>query len=451
MVDISPALYVMTPVFFLAVLRKRWALYLFFAFMPFYRLGLFVTIDHPFNPPEIAVLILGGHYLKEAFNTGTLRLPERTTLTWAIGFLSVSMVSVLYLVFHVPDFSVHPYTWGFANQALRQVEVSRFNISQLLLRVFAIGVILVLAVTIQRQHLKNAIRAVVAGALFAGLVGVGYQLSILLDWSYVPRFLQWFGFAKFPVNPNRVGPLPRLYSVSAEPGRTSVLFLLGLGYTVPALLAPSDESVFRQSEAIFASIALFILIGLSTATTGIGGLVILIVTLVGATVTFSELSIKRLYLILATLLGALVVGLLVLLGDDTQGYITYQLSKLTFAEHSGETRIEYLLHSFKVLEIRPLLGVGVGSHSAPSMLATILVESGLLGLLMFVGLATTIFTRTRSQTLANIKDKSLVGIILLVGGVSTFSTLFLVHPIGSLQQPWFWVSLALPLAYISNK
>jgi hypothetical protein len=313
--------------------------------------------------------------------------------------------------------------------------------------------VLVVAQSLKLVATARAIRLVVAGVAITALFGVFYQFSMLLGLEIVPRAFGRLGVVRLASDPRLVGPVPRMYSFPGEPGRTAAYFLLGLGYTLPFTLVDDQNGVFTRQEAILGSIFFLGAILLTTATTGIGGLAILLSTLVVVTVAASGLSTSRLsrYLTTSIVASGGVIIVLVFAGLNILDFVGYQVGKLTFSTDSGSKRMWYMLHAIDVFQRRPLLGVGVGSHHAPTLFSTVLVESGLFGLVTLVGATANVFLKTFRTEIHEHTGNQGIAAALVIGGVSVVLTQLLVHPPGALQQPWFWVSLALPLSYVTTR
>lgn len=453
----QPGLLVMLPFFGLAVYRREWSLYLFLVSIPAYRLYLFEAIAHPFNPPELFVLVLLGHYLREAVETGRLWLPRRTVVLWAIAFLGISIASVVWLILFPTDIAVHPYEHsGFGDKELVALELSRYHITQPLLRVFSVGAIVVLAWALSRAiqagEIRTVIRLVVFSAMTTGIVGICYQVAILLDFQAFPQAFKWFGFTDMPDEPRRIGAFPRMYSLGGEPMRTAMNVLLAFGYTIPFLSSRKENSVFTRTESAVVCCILLVCLILSTSGSGIVGLALLTALLVVLAFATGVVSPNRAlpYGTALALLVAIPGGVLTLLSPEVGEFVGHQWSKVTLSTRSGSTRLWFLDHAVGVFRQRPILGVGVGSHSAPSVFATVLAESGPFGVLSLVGLQASILLSFFRQKLIDSARDDLAAVGLFAGGTAVVGTQFLVHPVGALQYPWFWISLALPLAFMSH-
>jgi len=131
-------------------------------------------------------------------------------------------------------------------------------------------------------------------------------------------------------------------------------------------------------------------------------------------------------------------------------FVTYHVSKLSLVANSGSTRFCYGQNLLGIVQARPALGVGVGLHTAPLMFVTIVAESGMLGLITFQGFCQHDIRANGGSDSFEPGWESTVGISLLTGGITLVTTQLFTQPIGSLQQPWFWVALAMPLACVDT-
>jgi len=84
------------------------------------------------------------------------------------------------------------------------------------------------------------------------------------------------------------------------------------------------------------------------------------------------------------------------------------------------------------------------------MFVTIVAESGMLGLITFQGFCQHDIRANGGSDSFEPGWESTVGISLLTGGITLVTTQLFTQPIGSLQQPWFWVALAMPLACVDT-
>lgn len=451
MVTFQPAVLVAVPVVALALARKKWAVYAFLGSIPFYRVILFDAVGHHFNLPELVVLALTAHYLRDVAKSGRVELPPGRTSLLLIGFVLASVASVLALLVQRPDILVTPY-WRGWNRNLVPVIFSGKNVTQLFLRLFFVVSVVVTGLGLREVPTARAIRAVIGGVLVTGAVGLVYQFSIVAGLGVVPEVFRWFGMTTIPLEPRSIGPLPRMYTFPGEPGRTAAYLLLGLGYALPFTLSGGRTGALTRTEARVCSVVIASMILLSTATTGFGGLLILGSVAIGLTVVYQGLSDVRLAQQFGIVVGVGVfaVGFFTAAGSGFTEFLIYQGQKLMLSAHSGTKRLWYIRHAFGVLPKRPLFGVGVGSHHAPSLLATVIVESGLFGLVTLLGAKLSIYLDTFRAGFQHSDRGEAIAAALLLGGITVVATEFLVHPPGALQQPWYWVSLSLPIAFVTS-
>ncbi|WP_276299020.1 hypothetical protein [Halorussus lipolyticus] len=436
-----------------ALLRRRWAVYLLALAIPLKTLDVAVAASHPFDLPELALLVVCGHFAVGVWNRRSLRLDRSTTVAYAFAFAVVALLTVLSLAVRPANVLVHPYdvATGFGAFELARLSFTSTNVTQLFLRWFVVGGAVVLALTMTRREVRVVTRWVVLSAVLVGLFGVAYQASVLLD-AGLADALHLLGFRRFPASPSVVGPLPRMYSFTGEPGATASYLLYALAIVTPLALSNRANDVFRRGEAVVAGVVLFVLLVLTTGTTGYGGFAVFVAVLVGTTLVVETVPTRRVLALSVAGVVVSVVGgvaLLVVSGVDVTSMLAYQLGKLTFSEGSGSLRVQYLRYAFELVSVRPLLGLGVGTHQTTSLFGTILVETGVVGLALFVGYHLRAFRDCAMLETDSASDRPLA-VALAVGGLTLFLTLLVARSASALQLPWYWFAVALPLAYTGS-
>lgn len=436
-----------------ALLQRRWAVYLLAFAIPLKTLDVAVAASHPFDLPELALLVVCGHFAVGVWKRRGLRLDRSTTATYAFAFTFIALLSVLYLAVRPANVLVHPYdvSSGFGAFELSRVSLTSTNLTQLLLRWFVVGGVVIVASTVTPSDVRVVTRWVVLSAVLVGLFGVAYQVSIVVD-AGLADTLHLLGFRRFPASPSVVGPLPRMYSFTGEPGATASYLLYALAIATTLALSNGFNSVFRRGEAAVAAAVLFILLVLTTGTTGYGGLAVFVAILLGTTPLVGALPSRRVLWVFAAGLGVSVVGVVALVvfsGIDVYSIVAYQLGKLTLQEASGSLRAQYLRYAFELLSARPLLGLGVGAHQTTSLFGTILVETGLVGIALFVGYHVRTFRDCAMLETNSASDRPLA-VALAVSGVTLFLTLLVARSASALQLPWYWFGVALPMAYVGH-
>lgn len=433
-------------------MHRRWAVYLLVFSIPLKTIDVAIAASHPFDLPELALLVVCVHFAVGVWNRRNFQLGNSTIVTYAFAFSVVALLSVLYLAVHPANILVHPYNInsGFGAFELAPLSFSSTNVTQLFLRWFVVGGIVVLASMLTRADVRLITRWIVVSAVVVGLFGVVYQVSILTNVGLADT-LHVLGFRRFPSPPTFVGPLPRMYSFTGEPGATASFILYALAIAITFVMSDSNNGVLRRREAIAVAVVLFVLLVLTTGTTGYGGLGILVGVTIGATALVETVSRRRILSIIAAggcvaLVGA--ISLAAFSGLNVSAIIAYQVGKLTLQEASGSLRIRYLQYAFELFHARPILGLGVGSHQTTSLFGTILVETGLAGLALFVAYHVQAFRDCVTLDRHNETDRTLA-VALAVGGTTVFLTLLFTRSASALQLPWYWFSVALPLAYVS--
>lgn len=454
MPTVTPIGVVIMPFLLLALLSRRLAFYTVALSIPFKTLDVFVAVSHHFTLPEVAVVILIAHQFVAVLRHRRLSVGRVTTYGYLAGFALLGMVSVAYLFVRPADVSVHPYnvTSGFGAFELVPLAFSIDNVTQLLLRWFFVGSIAVIAYTLDRRSIRVVTRWVVVSTVLVGVLGLVYQLSFVFGDGSVADFFRMLGFRRFRDSPRFVGPLPRMYSVTGEPGETASYILYALALVSTFALSRPKNAVFTRREAIVASAVLSVLLGLTTGTTGYGGLVVFLGVLGVATLAFDDLPTRRTVGVFtsAVVLGiAALAAVAVILNVDVGSMVAYHAGKLQLQSASGSIRFRYLLHTLEIVTARPLLGLGVGSHNPTSLFGTVLVETGVLGLTLFVAFHARTFRDAAARADDRPERRSL-GIALAVAGGTLFLTNLLARSSSSLLFPWYWFSIALPLAHVAE-
>lgn len=451
---VTPSAVLILPLAAVATLRRDWALGLLAASVPFYSLTVVELFSHPFPPHEIALLSLFTRQMWTWVSQGRVVVDHKRAMTWAISFSVVCIISVLLAVVRPANVLVHQYNiGGFGTFDFRQLSLTSANITQLLLRLFYIGSIFIIVDAIKDQReVRRLVRWIVFGAVFAGIVGVLYQVSILLD-GPLPAIMHWLGFNRFPTNPRFIQGIPRMYSLPGEPGFTADYLLYALAITATAFFTRADSGILTRRESVILTAVLGTFLLLSTGTTGYGGLGVFVGVLFVGAVAFEQLRSRR-------FLGTVLVGIvavpvlliadMIVFGGVLQQLIQYAIEKITFDAGSGSIRLRYMLRTVDVFLARPLLGVGVGSHHVPSMLFTLAAEVGLIGVFVFTGFHISVY---RSCCWFATKAHPMyagIALPILVAGVTLLFTNLVAKSIATLLFPWYWFSLALPLALVAT-
>lgn len=448
MVSVYPAAAIFIPCLLYTVHSRRRSVLYFLLSIPLFDITVAHAVSHPFIVPEVAFFGLLGNQVIRWSRDERAEVPWSRAHTWFSIFLAIGAISLIYVAENPASVLVNPYGSYAGNFDWIPLTLSLSNITQLVLRVFPVIVIMIFSWSIDISEIPHAIRTLVIGGVIVGCTGVFYQISVLAGWSFVPQAGLWFGGMWRPLGEyGFLGPVPRMGTISGEPGHTAQFLLYLLAVTTTLHLTGSNR-VFRERTQF----ALVMILGgfllLTTSMTAYGGLIVLaVVTATLGIVTGAY--VPRRVLRLTSWAAVLFLGLLSLM-IVTQGdsLIRYQLEKLQFQGGSGSYRARYFVRSLEVAAKRPLFGVGVGSYYPLSLFGILLAETGVLGLVSFLAAVTTSSRSALGLHLnANLRMPDLT--LALVNGAMTMVLVSLVaKSITTILSPWFWVAIALPIVVV---
>lgn len=452
MIEIESAAYVALPFILLALYRRSWSFLFVIVSTPFFDLEVFYALSHQFRLPEVAILILIGHYFIFWLQEGRFRVKNSTPILLLWAFLGICALSILVLIVRPAMVQVHPYTGSYQSRLFIDLAVSSKNVSQLLLRGFFVLAVTALVVHLEEEGLPKAIRGIVFGAVAAGIFGIMYQLMVIGGLDNSLSWLVRFGFGRLPLSPGFLGPIPRMFSVPGEPGYVADYILYALSIVLTLSIIPGTNTIFCKKELLLLTPFLGVALLLSTGTTGYGGFLILMAVLAGVLVIFPNMRPPNLTAILGVVTAITGTTLLIVISiTDVQiiDIISYQLRKITFQAGSGDIRIFYIIESAQIFLERPFIGVGVGSHNSTSLLFSALAETGLLGASTLVGAH--LWSYRQCVGLANHGKSNMqnISIALAVAGFTLLATNLIAKSMTSLLFPWQWFSLALPIALVA--
>lgn len=437
---------VLLPVLLFTALRFRWILSVFILSVPWKTAVLVTSIGHQFTLPEVALLILLLHICWRLL-TEQVQLPIHPTGFALLAFASVATISVVSLLIQPPvELYGRPYNTatGYGAFTLVKISFSSNSLTQLALRWFFVGATVGLGIIFATYNRAASwvLRVTVFNALLVGIFGILYQLSILIGFGAFPEALQAVGFVRFPLSPSTLGPLPRMFSITGEPGSTAHFLLLALAITAVTALS-DDDGVFEKSTAFVLSLVLLGLIVLTTGTTGYGGLIVFSFVLLVTAIFADSVSLESVLISLTSVLALGLVGIVGLtLGTNVEilDIVSTQVQKLLFSAQSGSLRAQYISHSLSLWVERPWFGTGVGTQNGTSFLASALAETGTLGGAALVG-AIVLAYRSGVTNSSAVDDSSAVAIAV---AAATIGSVGLVARSSAVSLfPWLWLTLSL--------
>jgi O-antigen ligase len=378
-----------------------------------------------------------------------LLLPASPPVYLLVGFVVVCFVSVVSLLFNPLDAMTHTYNTGPHRVfALRPIEFSITNMTQLVLRVFAIGAIVGLATVLSQYDVQRVLRLLIVCSLLVGVFGVFYQVTQTIEARGIWKLANAFGLDIQEKSGGAFGFLPRMWTPAGDPGWGASFFLYLFSLTATHSFLPETRVASRKRLRI-ATAGLFAALILSTSTTAYGGLLVFGAVFLVATVVSRRIATRSVVAVYgALLLGVLLLGgvISMVTGLDVIALLEPQLAKLHFKAGSGTLRLRYIEMAFDLFPQRPLFGAGVGSYFGASLLGTLLAEIGLVGFAAFVLAHVSTYWECLRASRDRIDGQGSVAIALVVSSVVLLGSSLLAKSISTLMFPWFWLSLALPIA-----
>lgn len=446
---ITPAGFLLVPIVLASTRRRTWALACLLASVPFRALDLFHVASRWFSFPEVAMMGLLVSYLFHVRREREFLLPSSPPIYLLAGFLVVCVASLVHLLIDPLEAMTHTYNTGSHREfVLRPIEFSITNVTQLALRTFAIGAVIGLSVVLAEFDVRRVLRALIACALFVGAFGVFYQITQEVEAYWIWELANAFGLDIKENSGGAFGFLPRMWTPIGEPGHGASYLLYAFALTATLSFLP-ETRVASRGQLRVASVVLLAVLILSTSTTGYGGLLVFGAVFLVAAIASRRIDIRSVAAVYgAGLLGVVLLGglLSVVGGVNVVALVEPQIAKLQFEAGSGTLRARYIAMAFELFPQRPVLGIGVGSFYGASLLGTLLAETGLLGFTAFVLAHLTTYWKCLQTNRARIDERGSISIALIVASVVLLGTSILAKSISTLMFPWFWFSLALPIA-----
>jgi hypothetical protein len=248
-----------------------------------------------------------------------------------------------------------------------------------------------------------------------------------------------------------LGPLPRMFSLTGEPGFTGPYFLTILGLTATLSISGRHLSTltFRSSLLLLGILSLaVVLTGSTKAYVGVFTFMaaILVIPRLGPGRVF-ERSPARLVtygvgVMVALLITASVVAPLVLNVSFIDYLTATHLAKLQGGA-GAPVRLQSAEYSLEVFMQSPILGVGYGSHRTGALLTSMLTNVGLIGTVAFLGFNWVLFSRALFVYRKS-ADGTLAAIALamMISLATVLPILLAAASILTLLFGWYWIVLA---------
>jgi len=371
---------------------------------------------------------------------------------WLVIWLALSSISLLASIRLSGNVLVHPIE-GPAIPEWCLFNFTAFNVTQLTYWLFFGLVFLGLATVIRSmRNIKQVIRwitiaslVVLASGLFAqALFSLGHDKLVI-------KVFRFFGASS--IDHRSIGSLPRMYSLTGEPGYTGFLLAFSLGLILIPVITKKDEWLWSRRANICVVGLLMMGVILSTGTSGYLELAILAMASFVFLLLQQKPDMFTFNIIKWGGISAVLVAVVILLFNGIWGISFVDLLRRTQVEkllgkyQSGPVRLQFISDAMSIALRYPLLGVGVGANKAYALIPALLSNIGFLGtgaFVMFNGTilwkALRVFKTTHSAEIRSISSA------LIVTFVGMFGVMSLGKSLVSLIYPYYWLLLALMVA-----
>ncbi len=282
-------------------------------------------------------------------------------------------------------------TWRYRVVNPTTLEFGLFNITQSLFPIYGVALYYSVAYILQNStYIMKALRFFIYGSLIVAVsqISFGILYTLRLD-SIVESIYAIFGITGYTSPPtSEVGRMILVDSLAGEPGTAALMYLSSLScLMLSSLSIGAENSDFLEYVIIVILFVALVFTGSTLAYVGIF-VIVMIVLFVNAkyiskTNSSSFISLSKTVFFAGVLLGALLLV-----------FSFVQVDRLTVAAHvakitggSGEIGVRWkaLSHSIEHIYTHyPLFGVGYGSHISPVMADALMVNTGIVGVSLFI-------------------------------------------------------------------
>jgi len=462
MVTVSPLGIILMPLGLFLFLRSRrqlfWGTVLLIPFFYTYVLDLEFTNIQPYQ--FFGALLILRHAIDLSVGAGPRLFGISKPTAALIAFLFLVYLSLFMSV--VLEGSIYVIPTETPYQDFENVEPLRFGMSNVTQSIYPTFMVLLFVCMVreirdlrivQRIVQLNIVTAVVviaSGIFFQIAMIFGLRESIEALYRFVTGFTD-VSRIYYGATYNMMGPLPRMFTLSGEPGYTSA-YLLTLFGVVVALHYNVVRQGWKLRHNRLAEALLLAGLLLAGSTTGYLGLFVMVVVLFAVPRLF-RLGAKGhrfksallMNVLLALVLGGLVLVTPILMETSFLDYVyTTHYQKLFEEAGSGFVRLATVASGVEVFSKSPLLGVGYGSHRTGSLLTSLLSNVGVLGTSAFFLFNGLVFARG-VKVCRRSGNRELVSITfaLLVSFATLFPTMLIGMTMVAIVQGWYWLLMAM--------
>lgn len=440
-------------ILFFLVNRK----YLFWSFIISIPFGQAVVcyisyISFYLSPALFFMLLLLTRKLFDLFAAGQTRF-KITREGFLLGlFLLAGGLSLFMPLLINGQVLVHPVDAPYLPIVYEPLYFSRVNITQYLYLIFWALAFFVLVDELKNSfvRLQKVISVLTVLGIITVMSGFANQLFRYLgldNWAY--NMYAILGGRDLSFIGKEIGGIPAMYTIAGEPGWTSLYLLVLFGLVAVPLCLKSQ--IYPQHNKTGTLSLIIIFCGLIMAgTTGYAGLILFGVSMMLLGLfklpfsIFSSLLLKT--AIIATV-SLCILFMLFSLTNKSLGEFIYlsHITKIMGESGSGLTRWTYAMDALKIFLQYPLLGVGIGSNKASSLLPGLLSNAGLIGTALFLAFNAFLIKHTlslfRNDTLP--VEIRVTGLSLSISQILLLGTSLFAKSIGILIYPLYWLLCAM--------
>lgn len=461
-VTVSPLGLILIPVGVFLFLRSRrqlfWATVLLIPFFHTYVLDVEFKFIQPYQ--FFGLLLILRQAIDISIGTGPRSFGISRPTAALVAFLLLIYLSLFMPVILEGSIYVMPTETPF--QEFENVEPLHFGMSNVTQSIYPTFMVLLFLSMVReikdlsvvqrivRLNMVTAAVVIVSGVFFQFAMIFGFPESIEALYRFVTGFSD-VSRIYYGVTYNMMGPLPRMFTLSGEPGYTSAYLLV-----LFAIVVSLHYNVVQHGWALrhnrLAEGMLLCGLLLAGSTTGYLGLFTMIVALYSLP-RFFRLGAKGhrlksallLNIFLVFVVATLVLVTPILMETSFVDYVyTTHYQKLFEEQGSGFVRLATVASGVEVFSKSPLLGVGYGSHRTGSLLTSLLSNVGVLGTSAFFLFNVLVFARG-VKVCRRSGNRELVSITfaLLVSFATLLPAMLIGMTMVAIIQGWYWLLMAM--------
>lgn len=381
--------------------------------------------------------------------------PAATAMLAFLGVAAASLAMPLLLRGEVAVVTMHTSYAQYGNVTLLHFRLQ--NLTQFAFPVFGVALCLALIRDFKDEELLYKARTVFLASSFGVLAsGLAYQFLVMtvgpvwvmpLFWAFTGKssFTTILGQTMY----DRIGRLPRMFSLAGEPAYTGLLLLVAWGLLIAGI---GDHRTRKRARSLGAA-ALTVGIILTGSTTAYAGLLMGLCVLVILPNLRGSRAYRGRFQRTALLVGSVLAvagAVVIMLGPHIfkLSFFDYlantQWSKLQGEAGSSVGRLSSAQYTLKTVFAKsPILGVGYGSHRNASLLIFLLSNVGSLGLIAYVAfngrvILDAVRVYRRSQRIERLK--TVFG--CMVGFAAAVPASLGASGAVGLMYGWYWLLLA---------